>query len=230
MIPDITLAKLCQALYSYGQPPEDWAHYDDGTDDDGVCWAVKEIEDYSVIVLRGSVTLLDWRKDFQAFVDPFHHDDLGPVHPGFLSGMRTVQREIATLISIGRQIIITGHSLGAARASILTGLLRISPRRADVAARVVFGEPRPGFQQLADLINGVPGASYRNAADGHHDLVTDVPFAIPPEDYVHPTSLIDVSAPPDGGLVSRWGPFSLHHMSLYVKALTTESAGSGQTP
>lgn len=228
MIPDLTLAKLCQALYdSSGQhvylgQSEDWAHYDDGTNDDGVVWAVKEIDEYSVLVFRGSVTLLDWRRDFQAFVDPFHHDDLGPVHPGFLSGMRTVQREIAVLVPVGRKIILTGHSLGAARASILTGLLRLSPeRRPDVVARVVFGEPRPGFQQLAELVSQVGGSSYRNAADGRHDLVTDVPFAIPPEDYVHPTSLIDVSAAPDGGLVSRWGPFALHHVGLYVKALET---------
>jgi hypothetical protein len=222
MISDLALARLCQALYAYpGQAPESWAHYDDGANSDGVCWAVKEIEDYSVIVLRGSITPQDWRCDFQAFADPFHHDDLGPVHPGFLSGMKTVQREVTDLIPVGgNRIIITGHSLGAARASILTGLMRLTPRRSDVVRRVVFGEPRPGFQQLADLVSEVSGASYRNAANGSHDLVTDVPFSIPPENYVHPTSLIDVSAAPNGDLVSQWGPFALHHCSLYVKALS----------
>jgi hypothetical protein len=222
MISDLTLAKLCESLYAYpGQQPETWAHYDDGAYSDGVCWAVKEIEDCSIVVLRGSTTAEDWRRDFQAFANPFHHDDLGPVHPGFLSGMRTVARELTATVPFSNKIILTGHSLGAARASILTGLLALG-RRDGVIARVVFGEPRPGFQPLADLIKDVPGRSYRNVANGTHDLVTDVPFSIPPEDYVHPTALIDVSAAPGADLAARWGPFALHHMGLYVQALQTQ--------
>jgi hypothetical protein len=219
MISDLTLANLCAALY---HTDENWMHYDDGADSDGVCWAVKDIGDISVIVLRGSVVAEDWRRDFQAFVSPFSHDDLGPVHPGFLSGMRTVQREVDELIPIGgNKIIITGHSLGAARASILTGLLQLTTRRSDVIRRVVFGEPRPGFQHLADIVSEVSGVSYRNVANGSHDVVTDVPFSVPPENYVHPTPLTDASAAPDGDLVNKWGPFALHHIGLYVKALET---------
>jgi Lipase (class 3) len=219
MISDLALANLCAALY---QTDEGWTHYDDGAYSDGVCWAVKDVGDVSVIVLRGSVIAEDWRRDFQAFASPLNHDDLGPVHPGFLSGMRTVQCEVEELIPIGgNKIIITGHSLGAARASILTGLLRLTPRRSDVVRRVVFGEPRPGFQRLAGIVSEVSGVSYRNVANGSHDLVTDVPFSVPPENYVHPTSLIDVSAAPDDDLVNRWGAFALHHIGLYIKALET---------
>lgn len=218
MISDAEIASLCAGIYAYpGAPAIAWDHLDPGDDGDGVCWALKRVAGSAVVVLRGSVTKLDWFRDFQAIADPFHHDDLGPVHPGFLSGMRTVERQLRSLTNAEEPIIIAGHSLGAARAAILTGLMVIDGRIP--AARVVFGEPKPGFLQLAKLIEGVPGRSYRNGCGLHHDLVTDVPFSFPPEQFVHPTKVIPVCAMPGPDIFARWGVFAFHHMPLYQAAV-----------
>lgn len=218
MISDAQLAALCAA--SYLDPTQSgiaWDHFDVGESGDQVRWGIKRIGGDVAVVLPGSRTGPDWLRDFQAVANPFHHDDLGPVHPGFLSGMRTLARELGTMVGKTEPLYITGHSLGAGRGGILTGQLVLDGWAP--AARVVFGEPKPGFLQLANLIKGVPGRSYRNGDDKHHDLVTDVPFSFPPEQYVHPTPIIPVCARPGGDVFARNGIFAWHHMPLYAAAL-----------
>lgn len=218
MIADADIAVLCAGIYAPDRPGGIvWDHYDSGAASDGVCWGLKHIGTDTVLVLRGSVTTQDWLRDLYAVANPFHHDDIGPVHPGFLSGMRTVERELGNLISKSQSLYIAGHSLGAARAAILTALLVFDGW--EPTARVVFGEPKPAFMPLAKMIAHIPGRSYRNGDSVHHDLVTDSPFSFPPEQYVHPTPIIPVCARPDGDLFQRNGIFAWHHMGLYQTAL-----------
>jgi lipase (class 3) len=214
MLPtDADIAALCAAVYAYaGAPAVAWDHFDAG-DDDGVCWALKRLPACDVVVFRGSTTFQDWVRDFRAAPILTR---IGHVHDGFHAGMEHAWADARVLLK--RPAIITGHSLGAARAAIMTGLMvkdRVPP-----TARVVFGEPKPGFRDLADLIAAVPGRSYRNGDGTHHDLVTDVPFFdFPPFEYVHPTPIIPVCAPPRAN--DRWGVFSYHHIELYQAAVTT---------
>lgn len=216
MITDRTLAALCAGIYAYpGAIPITWDWFDDGADDDQICWGVKRIDGIDVIVMRGSSTFTDWKRDFDAWADPFHKTAIGRVHPGFLLGMEQVWAEAKG--KVGHDIAVTGHSLGAARAGILTGLMvrdGIAP-----IARVVFGEPKPGFKDFADLILPVPSRSYCAGDDRGHDLVTDVPFSFPPEQYLHPTSLISVSVSP--AAADPWGPFRYHHMPAYAASTPT---------
>jgi surfactin synthase thioesterase subunit len=107
---------------------------------------------------------------------------IGHVHSGFYAGMEHMWADLKPMLS--QPAIITGHSLGAARADVLTALMTVDSVLP--VARVVFGEPKPGLLDLAKLITGIPGRSYRNGDDTHHDLITDVPFSFPPEQYVHP--------------------------------------------
>ncbi len=218
MISDDAIAALCVGIYAYpGQPGVVWEHYDAGESGDRVCWALKRVGADVVVVLRGSVTMLDWLRDLTAIADPFHHDELGPVHPGFLSGMCTLERELGTMVAKTESLTIAGHSLGAGRAAILTGLLVADGWTPQ--ARVVFGEPKPGFAQLARIIACVPGRSYRNGDGTHHDPVTDVPLSFPPEEFVHPTPIIPIMARPATSDFSGLGLFAWHHMPLYLKAL-----------
>lgn len=211
---DAKLAKFAAAIYRPGSIP--WTHYNDGNDAAGVCWGLMRCAGVDVIALRGSLTLRDWLRDLDLFADPLFGGALGPVHPGFLCGMRETWATIRPLLE--QPAIVTGHSLGAARASILTALMTLDGFRP--LRRVVFGEPRPGFAKLASIV-GAAGRSYCNSDDAerNRDPVCDLPFSFPPEEYVHATPLSFVSAPPTPAIAAALGPFALHDMSLYVQAL-----------
>jgi hypothetical protein len=217
MISDTEIAQLLVNLYS---GPAGFDFYESGAGDSGICWALKCTPEADVVLLRGSKTLQDWFRDLIALASPWHHPVFGPVHPGFSIGMDRACDEIMSHLRELVPVIICGHSLGAGRAAILTALM--IERGELPLARVAFGEPKPGFQQLADYIAKVPGRSYRNGAGVHHDMVTDVPFKIPPELYERPTPLIDVSEPPASVLAIEFDPFAFHHMPLYAAALAKQ--------
>jgi hypothetical protein len=73
--------------------------------------------------------------------------------------------------------------------------------------------------QLAKLIADIPARSYRNGNGIAHDLITDIPFAIGPENYVHPRPLTDVSEDPDEYWTQHRGIFAWHAMPLYLRAV-----------
>lgn len=215
---DLDVAKALNKLYAWKGEPGWWDQGDMGQGDHGICWAARRAEDgVTDIYLRGSVTPLDWFRDFLAAAyQPFGHAEMGPVHAGFYIGMPEVWTAMKRCLD--PPFRVSGHSLGAGRAAILTALMTLdgaTPQR-----RVCFGEPRPGMAQLGKLIAPVPTASYRNGDTFHHDYVTDVPFELRPLlPYVHPVPLIMVNAPPGSAGPQEDGVFAWHHMPLYELAL-----------
>jgi hypothetical protein len=215
MIPsDALIASYCGMIY---KPTAlfDFDHFDAGLDD-GVTWGLKKLPGYDLIVFRGSITLQDWVRDLRALAIKTR---IGHVHIGFHAGMEHVWSDIRPLLT--QPAIVSGHSLGAGRAAVLTGLM-IADGDPPIA-RVVFGEPKPGLLDLAEFIKGVPGRSYRNGDDINHDLVTDVPFSFPPLQYVHPTPVIPVCCRPHGDEFEQGGVFAWHHVELYETALAVLS-------
>lgn len=215
MISHRVLADLQVGIYQYaGQPTITWDAYDPGTDRVGVCWGLKRVDIYDVVVLRGSTTIEDWLRDFRTVADPLITGPLGAVHPGFHEGMEETRDKVLPLLS-GRVIVI-GHSLGAGRAAILSGLLitaGVTP-----LSRVVWGEPKPGFAKLATVLSAIPQqTAYRNGDSHGHDYVCDVPFTLPLQPYIHPVALTDVCQHPLPN--DQWGIFSYHHMQLYRDAM-----------
>lgn len=212
---DLAIAKLTLSLYH----EEEWStfdHVERPESDSGICWAIKSLEDATVVITRGSTTKQDWFRDFLAL--PAHemmpYSVLGPVHSGFSVGLPVAWGAIKQIFgTINKPVVFAGHSLGAARAWILAAMSivdGIMPSRI-----VVFGSPRPGFSQLATVINEAPQKSYRNG----HDVVCAVPFTIPPSFlYVEPAAftLLDVAPAAD----DPWGPLAHHHMELYVAGLS----------
>jgi hypothetical protein len=216
MIPsDALIASYCGLIYKPTAIISGFDHFDAGLDD-GVCWALKKLPGYDLIVFRGSITVQDWIADFRAMAVPSR---IGHVHVGFYAGMEHVWSDLRPLLS--QPAIIAGHSLGAARAGVMTALMTVDG--SVPAARVVFGEPKPGLMDFAAIIKDVPARSYRNGDAVHHDLVTDVPFSFPPLQYVHPTPIVPVCCKPDGDEFEQGGVFAWHHVSLYETALAVLS-------
>ena len=205
---DIDLVNLCAAIYQDGSA---WDYLDQGRDD-GVYWALKRLDGCDVVVFRGSRTDQDWWRDIRFFPIPTR---IGTVHHGFFEGIEKMWSELRSMLT--QPVKITGHSLGAARAGNLCGLMiadGMPPIR-----RVVFGEPKIGWPDFCQLVAQIPAGTYCNRDAYGHDEVTDVPFDFPHcLDFGRPTPLIDVTDPPS--LIERVDPlFDYHHIQHYQAAL-----------
>ena len=204
MIPsDHDLARLCAASELN---PIGFDYIDDGAET-GVWFGIVRRPDNDIVCFRGSITVDDWMRDFYA--EMVSLPTVGLVHAGFAENMQLVAAKIKTLIKPNP--IITGHSLGAARAAIYGGMLTADVHE-DPVHIVLFGCPRPGGQQLVNCLQNIIVASYKN----RHDPVTDVPLPLPDLDYTqvrdftHIDGMVDTSLPP---------PFDDHHIVNYVKGI-----------
>ena len=165
MITDLYLARLCQSAYDPG------ASWDSRWTQKSVYVYCRKVVNTYAIVFRGSDNLTDWLDNLKGW--PSHHKDLGFCHTGFLEDMDVVVGEVLALVN-GHPIVITGHSLGAARALILGALLTVLGVKPQ--SIVVFGSPRPGAGKLKKVLldGGFPIRSYRNRSDP----VCDVPYVM----------------------------------------------------
>lgn len=205
MINDLEASNYCAACYSSR------ALFDavySGLATQEVWLGVKDLSDCLVIAFRGSISFLDWQRDLNSIMisDPV----LGGVEAGFMEGMHDVYNKLSPLIS-SKPILITGHSLGAARALIFAGLLEVAGVKPEKV--VIFGSPRPGAEKLKFILSGMAINSYRN----RHDPVPNCPFDLPGMPYVHPRDLIQVDAPPSQP--DTWGLLADHHIQLYQTAM-----------
>lgn len=151
MISDPAIAYRLVVLYS-GQvgDPSVFDFYEAGRGDSGICFAADRTDGVTDIFLRGSKVFWDWDKDLMLLAAPWEHDTLGPVLSGFALGMGRCWAEIRRRTKGPWRV--HGHSLAAGRGPILTGLMLedgLKPQ-SDIIDSVLFGEPKPGFQKLAD--------------------------------------------------------------------------------
>jgi len=211
MLSERDVANLCRDIYPGGLPPSAWDLLE--VPDRGVAFGLKDFGNAIAVIFRGSTTFEDFVRDAEAVADPFEHAGLGPVHPGFFAGLPELWARLKPQLN-NRKCIVAGHSLGAARASLFTGLMILDNQ--PPLRLLCFGEPRPGFPKSAQIIATVRGRSYFNSNGRAHDLVPDVPFTTFIEDYVHPTPLVPVTAPPTDRDVMEYLIFAWHPMRLYA--------------
>jgi hypothetical protein len=204
MITDKDLTRFQLGIYGFADI--DWSYRTPDTD--SIVWGKAYINDtdlgnIEIIALRGSVTLEDWKRDFEAIADPFSHSVLGPVHPGFCLGMDQVCEYILKGSNPAQKRIIIGHSLGAARAAILTGLL--TANGTPPISRVVWGEPLSGEAPLKKIISNIPTRSYWNGDWGpeHYrrfavvkDPVPSVPLSVMFLAYVRASAVSQICVRP----------------------------------
>ena len=116
---------------------------------DTQAFLAKSSEGYAVLAFRG--TELTKREDVLIDAEATRVSVLeGRVHSGFRIAYQSVADEIeASVLSLEKiPLYITGHSLGAALATVATQGLEHNPRiRQNIAACYTFGSPRVGNSQ-----------------------------------------------------------------------------------
>lgn len=112
-------ARLCRGIYAYpSDPPTAW---DRRSSTAGIEWGIKFDGRRAFVVFRGSESILDWLRDLVGFAPSVDAGDFGQMWGGFLIGMEYAWADIAPLVKGRDELVITGHSLGAARADVAAG-------------------------------------------------------------------------------------------------------------
>jgi pimeloyl-ACP methyl ester carboxylesterase len=203
MTADLDCAIYCYSTY--------WntADFDHILNADNVWAGVKILPDKTVIAFRGSTTPQDWFRDFQAKM--INDPELGGVEQGFFTGLQATLGAFEKVADLNKPVVITGHSLGAARALLFAAMLRLLNVH---CSATVFGSPRPGGLKLKYILSDVTIRSFRN----NSDPVTMVPVPLPDFEYWHPIDFIQlnpVSVPDD-----TWILLKDHHIQNYIVGLT----------
>jgi predicted lipase len=123
---------------------------------------------FAVLVFRGTTNLVDWLTNIRATPDQWPRG--GMVHEGFKGALELVWADVKAVLEqpeyINCPLFYTGHSLGAALATLAASLKR--PR-----ALYTFGSPLTGDSDFAESLSEV--AVYRVV--NNRDKVTTVPPA-----------------------------------------------------
>lgn len=159
----------------------------------------------TVIAFRGTVPSLlrDWLRDLN--IIPTWRKRIGWCHRGFMQGAELVFPALLAGTA-GRQVILTGHSLGGALAVATAALLTRAGR--PPAALVTFGAPRVGLWRMRRLLRKV---TVRQYCDG------DDPVPCVPRPYLHMRKLIRVG-------VDLPNPIAAHALSRYAELVTAAAA------
>ena len=126
----------------------------------------------SILVFRGSNEFEDWKNNVLAYqVKAFKGSK---VHAGFMRALRAIWNDLLLLLKQQQgPLFITGHSLGAALATLATA--RMVKNGQPVEACYVFGSPRVGNKKFTQELNGVPVYRIENGSD----IVTSIPLDVP---------------------------------------------------
>ena len=123
---------------------------------------IKWVADGNIIAFRGSEDNDDWNTNFDIVMTPYEFEMShmllpgGEVHDGFHTRWKELRHEIHTHVSkftdVNSPLIVTGHSLGGAIATLCALDLAISGLHTKL---VVFGSPRVGNDDFVRLVNHV---------------------------------------------------------------------------
>ena len=132
------------------------------------------------LVFRGTMTTRELLRDFNINLSTYPYADFGKVHDGFLQiydKFRTSILDCLKSIGPGKRLFVTGHSLGAALATLaVPDISAATSFKSPVA--YTFASPRVGDRRFAAEFNHLcAGHSFRVA--NTCDLVVSIPFPVP---------------------------------------------------
>ena len=166
------------------------------------------------VSFRGTSDLAEWVADIDAIPDDYRPiSGFGQVHSGFQEVYQLVRSNIATHVSAAvagcDQILITGHSLGAALAVLAApDIARNMPPNTIEPRLITFAGPRAGVREFAEKFNAAIESCYRVV-----NFLDIVPL-LPPAPYVHVGAQISVDS---GGQVQfGWR----HSLAAYQQGLS----------
>jgi predicted lipase len=175
------------------------------------------------IVFEGSDSKADWRDNFKSQPKSMIEHKI-KVHTGFLEQWRSIQQMIFQELHEHHKslppdkIIVTGHSLGGALAT----LCALSIARSSIKTKVyclTFGSPRVGNRHFAKLFNKCVPNSVRYVYGA--DMVASVPLIL--QGYWHVDRLVRLAVPWYDILlfpiVTTIGNPLDHYPQLYRKAI-----------
>jgi hypothetical protein len=126
----------------------------------------------SVLIFRGSNEFEDWKNNILAYqVKAFKGSK---VHAGFMRALRPIWKDLLNLLKQQQgSLFVTGHSLGAALATLATA--RLVKNGHAVEACYVFGSPRVGNKKFTQILSDA--SMYR--VENGSDIVTSIPLDVP---------------------------------------------------
>lgn len=146
------------------------------------------------VSFRGTSDVEDWLADLDAVPDDYLPvGGFGQVHAGFQDVYELVRKSIAANLSTAtagcNQILITGHSLGAALAVLAApDVSRKMPPNKVEPRLITFAGPRVGLNDFADAFNAAIESCFRVV-----NFLDIVPY-VPPAPYVHVGAQITVDS------------------------------------
>lgn len=159
-------------------------------------------KDFSVISFRGTETDEDADKAVNNETAQENMALFGGVHVGFYRGMKQVDEKLIQILEARSaqkpiKLWITGHSLGAALATLMTArLIQLKEagqlRQVTLMGMYNIGSPRVGNGEFAAQFDALTQKYQMNVVrfKNHKDLVTGIPFGQPfKPDYWHVGSL-----------------------------------------
>jgi pimeloyl-ACP methyl ester carboxylesterase len=125
-----------------------------------------------LIAVRGTLEGADFLRDTDAEQVPFE-DGVGKAHQGFYDAYRAMSKFVLTYLDrfyVDQKIIICGHSLGGAIATLLAEALRRKSKKYNVLL-YTYGSPRAGD---ADFVNGAAELAHHRMVN-NNDPIPSVP-------------------------------------------------------
>ena len=183
--------ELAQASYSSISDLDSWTcktcdqrvEMEYVVEEDGVL-AIQGFDSYSdalFIAFRGSVNIQNWIDNIQiSKISPYNDTSIG-VSKGFYKAYNSIKPELFdNLPSLvdkynTKRILITGHSLGAALATLMAYDIATAFPTYELSYVVNFGSPRVGNSAFSASFNGYSSLFTHYRITHYYDIVPHVP-------------------------------------------------------
>lgn len=140
-----------------------------------------------IVVIRGTepTALVEWLEDGLAALIQAPYGCAGRVHAGFMRLHETMRYEgeacaaaIAETIPDGARVVVIGHSLGSALATLqMADLETFMPGR---VYGILFASPKPGDSEFVQSVNTLMGgAAGYTLVNYSRDIVPHLPLSLP---------------------------------------------------